>query len=158
SSTVARRKSGPCLASSIGRGARMQEVGPIVYWLMLLVAWIAIPFGAPGALIMLALSLLYGWLTGFREPGGHALIWIAAVSLPAEAADQLLGIWAARRYGATFRGILGAVAGGIAGSLLLSPIVPIIGTIAGALGGGFAGAYVVEWMVQRDSRRALRAA
>ena len=78
----------------------MQEVGAIVYWVLLLVAWLAIPFGAPGALIMLALSLLYAWLTGFQEPAGHALIWIAAVTLPAEAADQLLGIWAARRYGA----------------------------------------------------------
>src|SRR6266581_23500 len=106
----------------------MPEVGAIIYWLLLLVAWLAIPFGAPGALIMLALSLVYGWLTGFREPAGHALIWIAAVTLPAEAADQLLGIWAARHYGATFRGILGGVAGGIAGSLLLSPVLPIVGT------------------------------
>jgi uncharacterized protein YqgC (DUF456 family) len=88
----------------------------------------------------------------------RTLSWIAAIALPAEAADQLLAIWTARRYGATFRGLLGSLAGGLAGSVLLSPVLPIVGTVLGALAGGFAGAFAVEWLVQKNSRQALRAA
>src|SRR5437660_12542101 len=113
----------------------MSEVSAIVYLLVLFLAWLAIPIGAPGTLIMLGASLLYGWLTGFQAIDARVLTWIAAVTLPAEGADQLLGIWAARRYGATLRGILGSLAGGVAGSLLLTPALPVVGTIAGALGG-----------------------
>jgi hypothetical protein len=134
------------------------EVANIFYLVVLGMAWLAIPLGVPGTLIMLAASLLYGWLTGFRVLDARDLWWIAGIALPVELADQLLGIWAARRYGATFLGVVGSLAGGIVGSLLFSPVLPIVGTVLGAFAGAFAGAYLVEWAVQRDARRALRAA
>jgi uncharacterized protein YqgC (DUF456 family) len=134
------------------------QIGNILYLGLLAVAWVTIPIGLPGTLIMVALSLLYGWLTGFREMDGRTLLWMAAIAVPVEGLDQLLGIWAAKRYGATFKGILGSVAGGILGSMLLSPVMPIVGTVIGAFAGAFVGAYLIEWLVQKDSRRALEAA
>src|SRR5688572_18558083 len=103
-----------------------------VYLVVLALAWLAIPIGAPGTLIMLGVSLLYGWSTSFRELDGRDLWWIAGAALPVEAADQVLGIWAARRYGATFKGILGSLVGAILGSLLLTGVFPIVGTVVGA--------------------------
>jgi uncharacterized protein len=134
------------------------EVGSFLYLGVLVVAWLAIPAGVPGVLIMLGASLLYGWLTAFAALDARDLLWIAGIAVPAEAADQLLAIWAARRYGATLRGLVGSLVGGLLGSMLLSPVFPIVGTVVGALAGGFAGAYVVEWAVQKNSQRAFRAA
>ena len=82
----------------------------------------------------------------------RTLWWMAGIALPVEGLDQLLGIWAARRYGATFLGVAGSLAGGIVGSILLTPLFPIVGTVLGAFAGAFAGAYLVEWAVQRDAR------
>jgi hypothetical protein len=135
-----------------------EQIADILYLVLLAVAWLTIPVGVPGTVIMAGVSLLYGWVTGFRELDGRALLWIAGIALPVEGADQLLGIWASRRYGATFKGIMGSLAGGFAGSLLLNPFLPIVGAVLGAFAGAFVGSYVVEWIVQKDSRRALHAA
>jgi uncharacterized protein YqgC (DUF456 family) len=134
------------------------EVGDILFLVLMVAAWLAIPIGLPGTLMMVALSLVYGWATGFREIDGRALLWMAGIAIPVEGADQIVGIWSARRYGASFKGILGSVAGGILGSILLGAVVPILGAILGAFLGAFVGAYLVEWHVLRDSQRALRAA
>jgi len=134
------------------------EIANILYLVVLVLAWLAIPLGVPGTVIMLAVSLLYGWLGGFRVLDARALGWMACIALPVEGLDQLLSIWAARRYGATFPGVAGSLAGGIVGSILLSPLLPIVGTVLGAFAGAFAGAYLLEWAVQRDAQRALRAA
>jgi uncharacterized protein len=134
------------------------EVANVLYLVVMGLAWLAIPIGVPGTLIMLAASLLYAWLTGFRILEARDLGWMAGIAVPVEGADQLISIWAARRYGATFQGVLGSLVGGIVGSLLLSPVLPIVGTVLGAFAGAFAGAYLVEWGVQRDRRLALRAA
>jgi uncharacterized protein YqgC (DUF456 family) len=133
-------------------------VGEILFLVVLTIAWLAIPVGVPGTLVMLIASLLYAWVSGFRELDGQDLLWIAGIALPAEGADQLLGIWAARRYGGTLKGVFGSVAGGLLGSVLLGPLFPIIGTVIGAILGAFAGTYVVERVVQKDARLALRAA
>ena len=82
----------------------------------------------------------------------------AGLALPAELADQLLGIWAARRYGASGRGIVGGVIGGILGGLLLNAILPIVGGVIGAFAGAYVGALLVERHTTGDWPAARRAA
>jgi uncharacterized protein len=107
---------------------------------------------------MLLAAGVYGWATGFRVVTPSTLGWLAAVALPAELLDQLLGFWAARRYGASWTGMAGGFVGGLVGATLLGGILPLVGVVPGALVGSLAGAYLAELAVRRDSPLAFRAA
>jgi uncharacterized protein YqgC (DUF456 family) len=130
----------------------------VILWLAMGLAWLSILLGAPGTLIMLLAAALFGWMTGFHRLSLSTLGWLAAVALPAELLDQLLGLWAARRYGASWVGLAGGFAGGILGASLLGSALPLVGVLPGALVGSFVGAYLAELMAHRDSPLALRAA
>jgi uncharacterized protein len=132
--------------------------GDLILWLALALCWLSTLLGAPGTLLMLVAALVYGWATAFREMSGNTLIWLAGVSLPVEVLDQLLGLWAARRYGASWTGLAGGFIGGFVGAALLGGVMPLVGVVPGALLGSFVGAYLAELAVCRNSAVALRAA
>ena len=91
---------------------------------------------------MLLVAGVYGWSTGFREVDFRTLGWLAALAIPSEILDQLLGFWAARRYGVSWTGLLGGFIGGMIGAGLMGSALPLVGVVLGALLGGFAGAYL----------------
>jgi uncharacterized protein len=130
----------------------------VILWIALALSWLSTLLGAPGTLLMLLVAGAYGWATGFREMSGATLGWLTAVALPVEVLDQLLGLWAARRYGASWTGLAGGFAGGLIGAALLGGVMPVVGVVPGALIGSFLGAYLAEYAVCRDSPQALRAA
>jgi hypothetical protein len=121
-------------------------------------AVLATIFGLPGTLIAFALALAYGAATGFAPLGSRLLWLLLGLALVAEVADQVLGIWAARRYGASVKGVVGSIAGGILGAILLAPLLPVVGGIVGAFGGAYLGALLVEQHLRRDWAAARRAA
>jgi uncharacterized protein YqgC (DUF456 family) len=136
---------------------------PETIWAILLLvlmggALVATLFGLPGTLIVFALALAYGAATGFAALTGKLLLALLGMALVAEVADQGLGVWAARRYGASVKGVIGSIAGAILGALLLSPLIPIAGGIIGAFGGAYLGALLVEQHVRQDWAAARRAA
>jgi uncharacterized protein YqgC (DUF456 family) len=135
-----------------------ETVGQVILWVALGLSWLSILLGLPGTVLMLVAAAIYGWATGFGEITGRTLAWLAAIALPVEVLDQLLGLWAARRYGATWIGMAGAFFGAMAGAALLNGVLPLIGVVPGALLGSFAGAYAAEYATRRDSPAALRAA
>jgi uncharacterized protein len=130
----------------------------VLLWLAMAIAWLSTLVGAPGCILMLLVAGVYGWSTGFREVNLHTLVWLTALAVPSEILDQLLGLWAARRYGASWTGLLGGFVGGMIGAGLLGSALPRLGVVLGALLGGFAGAYLAEYIAQRDAAAALRAA
>lgn len=132
--------------------------GELILWVALALAWLSTLLGAPGTLLMLLAAAVYGCATGFRSLSPATLGWLAAISLPAELLDQLLGFWTARRSGATWIGMAGAFVGGLAGAALLGGVLPLIGVVPGALLGSFVGAYAAEYASRRDSAAALQAA
>lgn len=130
----------------------------VILWLALGICWLSTLLGAPGALLMLAVVGLYAWLTGFQEIRSNTLVWLGAIAIPVELLDQLLSVWAARRYGATWPGMAAAFVGGMIGASLLGSALPLIGVVPGALLGSFVGAFVGEYVARRDAPAALRAA
>jgi uncharacterized protein YqgC (DUF456 family) len=82
------------------------ETGAIILLLLMGLALLSTIIGVPGTLVIFLLALIYGWLTQFATLSGRTLLILLGMAVPAELADQLLGIWAARRYGATARGIV----------------------------------------------------
>jgi uncharacterized protein YqgC (DUF456 family) len=105
----------------------------------------------PGIPIIFAAALIYGFLTGFSVIGADTLLIFAILTIIALILDWAAGVVGVRKMGGSRAGMIGAFLGMIIGLLL-----PGVG-IAGFIIGAFAGAFIMELLVNRDSRIALRA-
>jgi uncharacterized protein YqgC (DUF456 family) len=118
---------------------------------------VMIPLGLPGLWVMVGAAILHRVAGRSDEMGVAFLALIAALALVAEIVEAVLGVAAARRYGASRWGMWGAFLGGIAGAIALSPILPLAGTLFGAFVGAFVGAFALEWWKSRAFRASWRA-
>jgi uncharacterized protein YqgC (DUF456 family) len=100
-----------------------------------------IPFGLPGAAIIIGVIFIYALSTHFNSGiGVPFFILLCVMTLVAETADNWLGAIGARRFGASGASIWLSFIGGIAGALLiggplavpLGPLGPVIGGLIGA--------------------------
>lgn len=124
----------------------------------MLCSLILIPLGAPGNFILLGLALLAAWLGSWQSLGWLSLVIMAAMVILAEVVEALLGSAMAKRFGASWWGVLGAFLGGIAGVILGSALLPVVGTLIGAFLGAGAGAVLVEgWRLRRIDAEVMRA-
>lgn len=124
----------------------------------ILCSLILIPLGLPGIYVLLGLALLAAWLGGFQAIGWIALLAMLGFIVLAEVVEALLGSALAKKYGASWWGVLGAFAGGIAGVVLGSALLPVLGSLLGAFLGAAAGAVLLEgWHLRRIDGDALRA-
>ena len=76
------------------------------------------------------------------------IIVMAVITIAVTLGDYLIPLWGAKRYGTSKWGIWGSVAG-MAIGLLFSPLGMLLGALIGAV--------VVEWVVQKEKEKALRA-
>ncbi|MFM7053025.1 MAG: DUF456 family protein [Planctomycetota bacterium] len=109
--------------------------------------------GIPGAWMMIAAAVGIDCLDWLWLPAGAPLTFhpltIAAAALVAgvgELLEFLGGAAGARRFGASGRGMLGALVGGFVGAIAGTVLIPIlvVGTLAGALAGTALGAIAGE--------------
>lgn len=100
--------------------------------------------GAPGLWVMVLGTLGYAWATHGAYAGLRTIIAIAVLAGLAELVEFMAAGAAAKRAGASKRGIWGALIGGILGAFFLTVAVPVIGTIIGVCTGTFLGAIVGE--------------
>lgn len=120
--------------------------------------------GLPGTWLLIAAAIAIDCLDWLWLPPGspltfHPLTIIAAVlvGLVGEALEFALSAAGAKRFGATKRGMLGAVIGGVVGALAGTALIwiPIVGTFIGALAGTAAGAIIGE---TSDGKKTMREA
>ncbi len=120
--------------------------------------------GLPGTWVLIAAAILIDCLDWMWLPPGapltfHPLTLIAAilVGLVGEALEFALAAAGAKRFGASRRGMIGAVIGGVAGALAGTALIwiPIVGTFIGALAGTAAGAIIGE---TSDGKKTMREA
>jgi uncharacterized protein YqgC (DUF456 family) len=103
----------------------------------------------PGPPLSFIGLLLLALLKHFSPPLTPTLIIVmAALTIATTLGDYLIPLWGAKRYGTSKWGIWGSVAG-IAIGLLLSPFGMLLGALIGAV--------VVEWLVQKEKEKALKA-
>ncbi|MCE2882498.1 MAG: DUF456 domain-containing protein [Planctomycetaceae bacterium] len=124
--------------------------------------------GIPGAWIVLAAAIAIDCLDWLWLPSGSPLTFhpltLAAAALVAglgELLEFLGGAAGARRFGASARGVLGALVGGLIGAIAGTLLVPIlvVGTLVGALAGTAAGAIAGELLGgKRSLQETLRPA
>jgi uncharacterized protein YqgC (DUF456 family) len=134
----------------------------LLFFAGMLLGLFSIPFGFPGAAIILGCILVYALATGFGAAIGIGFFVIMCVlTAIAETADNWLSMVGARTYGASRASMWLSFAGGLAGALLLGgPLIIILGPL-GPIAGGFVGAFGVvvihEYYSRGNWRDALRA-
>ncbi len=90
----------------------------------------------PGAPVLLAGLVLAAWAEGFAYVGVGWLAVLCGLALLTYAVDFLAGAFGARRFGASRRGVIGALLGAVAGIFLGLPGVllgPFVGAVLGEL-------------------------
>lgn len=129
----------------------------VALYLALLLGLLAIPLGLGGNVILLATALVAAIATGFRAVPWWALLIMGGLVLAGEILEALLGSLAARRFGASRWGMLGAFVGGIAGAIPGTAVLPIVGTVLGSFAGAALGAVLFEWIHRRNLRESAPA-
>ena len=123
---------------------------------------ISIPFGLPGALIILGCVLIYALSTHFAAGVGVPFfIFVCVLTLAAETADNWLSAIGAKRYGASTRSTWLSFVGGLMGAIVIGgPLALAFGPL-GPILGGFLGAFIIvvihEMYLHRNFVEALRA-
>jgi len=130
-------------------------LGGILFLAFVAAGVISIVFGLPGTLIILA-SVFIFWLVDSTIITGTAVIIVLIMTLIAEGAEFLLGVYGSQKYGSSRAAMIGALVGGLAGAILGAPIGLGLGAIPGAFLGSFAGAYAVEYYKERDRDQAMQ--
>ena len=116
----------------------------IFLFLGMILGLVSIPFGFPGALIILGCVLIYALVTHFTGGIGVAFfVFLCVLTLAAETADNWLSAIGARRYGASTRSMWLSFVGGIVGAIVVGgPLAVAFGPL-GPVVGGFLGAFAI---------------
>lgn len=103
----------------------------------------------PGPVLSFLGLLLLALLKQFSPPLTPTLIMIMAIlTIVVTAGDYFIPLWGAKKYGTSKWGIWGSVAG-----MAIGIFFPPFGMLLGA----FIGAVIVEWLVQKERGKALKA-
>lgn len=92
-----------------------------------------LPF-LPGAVLIYAGMLIYGFMTGFATLDAYFFVLQGLVLVVLFAIDYLASAVGTRRYGGSKQAAWGAVIGGILGIFVLGPLGIILGPFIGAVG------------------------
>ncbi|MCA9243827.1 MAG: DUF456 domain-containing protein [Phycisphaerales bacterium] len=126
-------------------------------YLFLLGGLVAIIFGLPGTFVILGAAAVYGWATGFAHITGGTLGWLTAMTVAAEALEQIAGVYGSKKFGSSRKALIGSIVGGIVGAIMFAPFLLGVGAVLGAFFGAFAGAFLTEMIFERkEMREALR--
>jgi hypothetical protein len=96
----------------------------------------------PGSLIVwLGVIVHRLWMGADASVAWKVVILTGVLTLLGQLADFVMGVWGARRFGATWKGAVGAFAGAFVGFFIPPPLFwlivgPIIGAVIGELAAG----------------------
>ena len=153
----------------------LRVLGELIFLLLMPLAVVVSMLALPGSLLVLAASVVHSAVTGWQRPSWQVLVALAVLALAAEASDNVLAIWGARRYGASLRSSIIAGIGAGVGAIFAGLIAQIVGipalvagpiawlvvnavlVVAGACVGAFAAAYWWEIRSGASPEEARRA-
>ncbi len=101
----------------------------------------------PGAVVIMAGALLHGLLTGWDPLGLGWQLSLAVLTLISWGVQYVITAYGAKKYGASFWGVLGAAIGMFAG---LAIPIPVLGPLIGAFLGALLFEFVVRWARAKD--------
>lgn len=104
--------------------------------------------GFPGTPVVLAAAVVHFLCFGQHSVSNSVLVILVVLTVVSVAFDFLAGMFGANKFGATWRGALGAVLGGLVGLFFSLP---------GIILGPFVGATLFELLGDRELKLALKA-
>lgn len=119
----------------------METVLTVIAFVLMFIGLIgAILPNFPDSILIVVGALLLTAADGLTWTDGVLLAGVAVIALAAEGLVYLAQAYGARRAGASWKGVVGAILGGLLGLFVLPPmgilIGPIVGAVAGELIGG----------------------
>jgi len=133
-------------------------MGLFFFFAIMVLAIVSIVLGLPGCWIIVAEAIIFALITKFDQGlGWWDLAALTAMAGAAELFEFLITAYGAKKFGASNKAILAALAGGLIGAFLLNTVVPIIGALLGAFLGVFVGAFLYTYAKERDRGQAFRA-
>ncbi len=134
----------------------MQTLALAIVAIFSLAGLAAIFFTTFGTLIILIGAVLYALLTSFTIITPKTLTALLVLYVIGETFEYLFIILGAKKFGASNKAIVGALAGGIVGAIAGTAFFGI-GLIVGTFAGIFLGAFLVEVASKRDIVQSLKA-
>jgi uncharacterized protein YqgC (DUF456 family) len=104
--------------------------------------------GLPGAPLILAGAVIYGWYTDFATVTGGVLIVLLVLTLSSYLLESFASALGVKKMGGSGWGMVGALLGMIVGTA--------IGGLFGLLIGPFVGAFLFELARQKDPQASLK--
>jgi uncharacterized protein YqgC (DUF456 family) len=129
----------------------------VVLHVAVLAGLLAVVLGLSGNFILLGIALVVAWIGGFEHLTLAYLIGFLVLAVFGEIVEALLGVVAAKGFGASRWGMIGTFIGGIAGAALGTGVLPVVGSILGAFLGAFVGAFVGELLGGKGTLLGARA-
>ena len=127
-----------------------------LFWLVLILGVVIIPFGIAGTFIIVADAFIYGLVTSFDKITLPFIGLLLGIALAVELIEALLGAFLAKRFGGSKWGMAGAMIGGFLGAVAGTPVTPVLGTLLGGFLGAFLGAMVLETLHTSDLRNSFK--
>jgi hypothetical protein len=106
----------------------------------------------PGPIVLWAIALVYGLLTGWAQLTVPGMVAISALMIVGMTSDYWLPLLGIKSQGASCNAIVGTIVGGLIGTFFIP--IPIAGTLIGSM----AGALLLELLRVGELRKALFAA
>ena len=118
---------------------------------------LSILIGIPGTFTILGFALIYAIFTHFQIITVKLLFGLLAIAIMGEVIEAFLGLFSARKFGASWRSLFFSVIGGFAGAIIGSIFLPLVGTVIGAICGAFLGAFLPELAVKKKLEVSIHA-
>ncbi len=129
----------------------------IVTVIFMLAGLVSILIGIPGTFIILGAAFVYSACTHFEVVSIRLLAGLLSIAMTGEIIEAFLGLFVARKFGASRLALFSTLVGGFAGAVIGSVVLPLIGTVIGAVAGAFLGAFISEMALKRGVERSVSA-
>ncbi len=123
----------------------------------MLAGLLSIFLGIPGTFIILGMALIYSAFTRFNIITIRLLLWLLGIAITGEIIESFLGLFVARKFGASRLALFTALIGSLAGAVVGSMILPLVGTVAGAVIGAFLGTFLPELVLKKGVGKSVSA-
>ena len=129
----------------------------VLLHIAVLAGLLAVVLGLSGNFILLGLALLVAFLGDFQHLSLIGWLVLLGFAVVGEVVEAVLGIAAARKFGASRWGMIGTFIGGILGAAVGTAWIPVLGSLVGAFVGAFAGAFLGEFIKGQRAGPSARA-
>jgi len=138
--------------------AVLAVIGYVFFFLIMFVAILSILIGLPGCWVILVETLVYCLIPPmFHKISMLEFAVLLLMALAGELFEFLITAYGAKKFGASNKAVIAALAGGLIGAILVNNLFPIIGALVGAFAGVYLGAFLYTYLADRELGKAAKA-